>query len=158
MKALRSRAGHVDGDMPVVLPASPFPDMPERRLLRAVLEDGLRAYIGRAKIEAGWQRNVDRQRSRTQVEAAAWFASPAMGWPCAFGRICEALGIDASWFRRKLREEDGAALAAAIRHVGVRSARRVVVGSRELCGTKGPRGSAYGSRAGAGLTVRKEAE
>jgi hypothetical protein len=36
-------------------------------------------------------------------ELEAWFASDNQEWPCSFENICNLLGYDIGYFRRKLR-------------------------------------------------------
>ena len=68
---------------------------PERRLMLAVLEDAIDAYVD----------NVGAQRGNRRVrfnEAANWFRSNDTEWPFSFVCICDALGIDPAVIRRML--------------------------------------------------------
>jgi hypothetical protein len=86
---------------------------PEQRLQYGVLEnamDELRMLAGRVRsIRFGTAEAAAEQRSRLQArfdETCAWFADEDDAHPFTFLRICESLGIDASYFRRGLRERD----------------------------------------------------
>ena len=68
---------------------------PERRLMRAVLEDGIRT------LHTSAQANQLRA-SKLQREALAWVMSDDRSDVFAFENICEALGIDAGWLRAKV--------------------------------------------------------
>jgi len=68
---------------------------PERRLMLAVLEDAIDAYLD----------NVGAPRGNRRVrfnEAASWFRSNDTEWPFSFVCICDALGIDPALIRRML--------------------------------------------------------
>jgi len=65
---------------------------PERRLLRAVLEDAVRTLLDRARAN---QRRADKLRR----EALAWIVSDDRSDVFTFENICETLGIDAGWLR-----------------------------------------------------------
>lgn len=68
---------------------------PERRLMLAVLEDAIDAYVD----------NVGAPRGNRRVrfnEAASWFRSNDTEWPFSFVCICDALGIDPAVIRRML--------------------------------------------------------
>jgi hypothetical protein len=72
----------------------------ERRLLLAVLEDGIRTLIKHARATRGRAATLRR-------EALTWLLSDANTDPFAFERICEALGIDSARLRgRVLGEAD----------------------------------------------------
>jgi hypothetical protein len=67
----------------------------EKRLMLAVLEDAVNSY----------QRYADATRVRGRRlfwETCEWFYDDDVEWPFSFLRICELLGIDASYFRRGL--------------------------------------------------------
>jgi hypothetical protein len=68
---------------------------PERRLMLAVLEDAIEAYLG----NAGALRGIRRARFR---EAASWFRSEDTEWPFSFVNICDACGLAADVIRRQL--------------------------------------------------------
>jgi hypothetical protein len=79
--------------LPVQL-ANPRADVPERRLVRAVLEDALDVF--RKHVRTG-------QAPGLFAEVEEWFASDDTGWPFAFVNVCDVLGIDAAWLRSRLR-------------------------------------------------------
>ena len=76
-----------------------FPSMSqesgERRLMLAVLEDAIRALL-LAKRAA-----VPAKRLRHDL---AWIQSTAQNEPFAFESICDALGFDSGYLRRRLLE------------------------------------------------------
>ncbi|HEV7733561.1 MAG TPA: hypothetical protein VGR62_15450 [Candidatus Binatia bacterium] len=67
----------------------------ERRLLLAVLEDGIRTLLKHAGATRGRGRNLHR-------EAMAWFSSDAHADVFAFASICEALEIDPGRLRGRV--------------------------------------------------------
>ncbi len=68
---------------------------PERRLMLAVLEDAIDAYLA----NVGALRGIRRARFN---EAASWFGSNDTEWPFSFVCICDVLGIDPAVIRRML--------------------------------------------------------
>jgi hypothetical protein len=70
----------------------------ERRLLLAVLEDGIRTLIKNAHATHGRAFNLRR-------EALSWLTTEDRGDVFAFESICEALGIDPSRLRLKVLAE-----------------------------------------------------
>ena len=72
----------------------------ERRLLLAVLEDGIRTLLKYAHAEHGRARTLRR-------EAFAWIRDEARDDVFAFERICEALGIDAARLRGRILGQAG---------------------------------------------------
>jgi hypothetical protein len=58
-------------------------------LMLAVLEDGIRSYLG--------------SEVRARTEAECWVESPAGGSPFAFRVVCESLGLEPSAVRAALR-------------------------------------------------------
>jgi hypothetical protein len=70
---------------------------PERRLRLAILEDALRYYQQNAGA-------VGRRGRALYEDAADWFASPDRSEPFAFENVCDALGLDAHYIRRCLRQ------------------------------------------------------
>ena len=71
------------------------PSEPERRLLRAVLEDALQTLLKRAAA-------TGLRARRLRDEALAWLLSEERSDVFAFESICETLGIDASWLRARV--------------------------------------------------------
>ena len=65
----------------------------ERRLMLAVLNDGIRGLlqVQRALVSA--------KRARQEL---AWVTSTDHANPFGFENVCDVLGIDASWLRRRL--------------------------------------------------------
>lgn len=68
----------------------------ERRLYMAVLDDAIHQYRSALGIRSPLHRAVVR-------ELEAWFASDDTEWPCSFGNICDIVGYDIGYFRRRLR-------------------------------------------------------
>ena len=97
-----SPPGPLDGDGLVpdtILPEQFFRPSaavpPEKQLLVAVLETALLDF----------QRSADARTPRARRladEVDAWFVADDEGWPCAFLRICHALGLDAAAVRTRL--------------------------------------------------------
>ena len=73
--------------------AGPRIDVPERRLMLAVLEDALDVFRKHVRTGHG---------SDLFADVEAWFASDDSGLPFAFVNVCDALGIDAGWLRARL--------------------------------------------------------
>lgn len=69
---------------------------PIKRLMLAVLEDGLHCF----QAYAGASRGIRRQ---IFVETEAWFADRRADGPFAFETICDTLGIDPNFMRKGLR-------------------------------------------------------
>jgi hypothetical protein len=70
---------------------------PEKRLMLAVLEDG----VGTFQKYAGAS---GRRARRLFAEAEEWFASRDSESPFTFESICEALGLEPEYIRRGLRQ------------------------------------------------------
>jgi hypothetical protein len=70
----------------------------ERRLLLAVLEDGIRTLLKNARATHGRALNLRR-------EAVTWLTTNDRGDVFAFENICEALGIDAPRLRQRVLME-----------------------------------------------------
>ena len=64
----------------------------ERRLMLAVLEDALRTLLGA---------RLGRTNPASMRRELAWLMSPDRSHPFTFERVCDALGIDAHWLRRR---------------------------------------------------------
>jgi hypothetical protein len=77
----------------------------ERRLLLAVLEDGIRAYLKNARATHGRPLNLRR-------EAFNWLTTDDQSDVFAYESICEALGIDAGRLRQRVLSEAAHASAA----------------------------------------------
>lgn len=102
---------------------------PEKALMLAVLEDGIRCFQGHLRHA----RNNPRVLAR---EAEAWIRTVGDPWPCSFDNVCEALGIDPSalraallrWKAARAAERDGGATAAKVYRLHLRTKRRAAVG------------------------------
>lgn len=70
----------------------------ERRLLLAVLEDGIRTLLKYARATHGRAMNLKR-------EAFSWLTAGDRGDVFAFESICEVLGIDAQRLRHRVLSE-----------------------------------------------------
>ncbi len=68
----------------------------ERRLMVAVLEDGVLAYLNNADAP-------DRRRRALFLEAEAWVESHDASWFYSFANVCAALDLHADHLRRGLR-------------------------------------------------------
>ncbi|MCW5889803.1 MAG: hypothetical protein KIT14_04555 [bacterium] len=96
MPRARRRRIFVDGEplTSTVLPSQYFRGdrraelQPEKRLMLAVLEDAITLYIRHPELAA---------------ESVAWVESDDIGWPYAFGNVCDALGLDRDAVRTALR-------------------------------------------------------
>ena len=98
---------------------------PEKRLMLAVLEDGI----------ATFQRTVSattRAARREFEEVRAWLASDDTAWPYAFLNICHVLGFDPDYLRAGVARwrERATALPAGVKVVPIRFAIRRISGSR----------------------------
>ena len=65
----------------------------ERRLMLAILEDAMRTLLGH---------RYGSRHARLQREDLDWLMSDDMDDPFTYLRICDALGIDADWLRRRI--------------------------------------------------------
>jgi hypothetical protein len=70
----------------------------ERRLLLAVLEDGIRTFLKNARATHGRALNLRR-------EAFSWLTTNDRSDVFAFENICEALAIDAGRLRQRVLDE-----------------------------------------------------
>jgi len=107
-RAALSHTGHAVGDMSgfdgevcvryeaVYRRAEPASG--ERRLLLAVLEDGIRTFLKNARATHGRASNLRR-------EALSWLVTGDRADVFAFENICEALGIDAQRLRQRVMAE-----------------------------------------------------
>ena len=98
---------------------------PEKRLMLAVLEDGI----------ATFQRTVSatsRRARREFDEVRTWLASDDTAWPYAFVNVCHVLGFDPDYLRAGLARwlEHATALPAGAKVVPIRFAFRRISGSR----------------------------
>jgi len=72
----------------------------ERRLLLAVLEDGIRTFLKYAQASHGRGLNLRR-------EALTWLTTPDRSDVFSFENICEALGIDPVRLRHRVMTDAG---------------------------------------------------
>ena len=70
---------------------------PEKRLMLAVLEDGVGTFQKYAGV-------TGRRARRLFAEAEEWFASNDAEWPFTFVSICQSLGLEPEYIRRGLRK------------------------------------------------------
>lgn len=83
-----------------------FPLEPERTLLLAILEDGIRCY----------QENLFAHGGKRRVlfeEARDWLFSDDATWFCSFVSICTLLNLSPNYIRRGLRQWEAQAHKAA---------------------------------------------
>jgi hypothetical protein len=79
---------------------------PERELLIAILEDAIYSYR-----KYRWAR--DREGKENFREAEEWIMEGSNDWIFSFNSICEILGLDPDYIRRRLREPDARLTEAA---------------------------------------------
>jgi hypothetical protein len=83
-----------------------IPLEPERILLLAILEDGIRCYQENLFVSGG-------KRRALFEEAEAWLFSDDMSWLCSFVSICTLLNLEPNYIRRGLRQWEGQARKAS---------------------------------------------
>src|SRR5262245_30751251 len=94
--------GGIDLEPAMVLPAQLFGFaldaslVPEKRLLLAVLEEAVVTFQ-RYATEQG------RRGRRLFREAEEWMGSEELCWPCSFRNICDVLGLNSGYRRRRSR-------------------------------------------------------
>ena len=74
-----------------------FPLEPERTLLLAILEDGVRCYQENIYASGGKRRTLFE-------EARDWLFSDDTGWFCSFVSVCTLLNLEPNYIRRGLRQ------------------------------------------------------
>jgi len=74
-----------------------LPLEPERTLLLAILEDGIRCYQENIHVSGGKRRTLFE-------EARDWLFSDDTGWFCSFDSICTLLNLEPNYIRRGLRQ------------------------------------------------------
>lgn len=90
-----------DGGNVLVVPAPRKRiDLPETRLMAAVLESAIAEWLLRRETVA-----LPRHPRRVTMEEdlGGWFASTDRSWPYSFENLCLGLGLDAAGVRRRLR-------------------------------------------------------
>ena len=103
LKIEEPRAGSTGLEPETILPAQYFDRVqidaslqPEKRLMLAVLEDGVGTFQKYAHA-------TGRRARRLFAEAEEWFTSEDAEWPFAFVSICQALSLEPEYLRRGLR-------------------------------------------------------
>ena len=74
-----------------------LPLEPERTLLLAILEDGVRCYQENIYASGGKRRTLFE-------EARDWLFSDDTGWFCSFVSVCTLLNLEPNYIRRGLRQ------------------------------------------------------
>ena len=74
-----------------------LPLEPERTLLLAILEDGVRCYQENIYASGGKRRTLFE-------EARDWLFSDDTGWFCSFFSVCTLLNLEPNYIRRGLRQ------------------------------------------------------
>ena len=64
----------------------------ERKLMAAVLSDGVEAYISKCL-------SVHVSKNKNNTEAMDWVETPDASYPFSFDTVCYSLGIDANYLR-----------------------------------------------------------
>lgn len=82
---------------------------PERMLMIAVLEEAARCF-------SNYGTASDRKQRALYEEARDWFASEDRSHLYAFENVCDVLGIDPAWLRRRLLQARNARRARADAH------------------------------------------
>jgi len=83
-----------------------FPLEPERTLLLAVLEDGIRCFQENLFAAGGKRRTLFE-------EANEWLFNDDSAWFCSFISICTLLNLEPNYIRRGLRQWEAQARKAA---------------------------------------------
>ena len=83
-----------------------FPLEPERTLLLAVLEDGIRCFQENLFAPGG-------KRQMLFEEAKDWLFSDDADWFCSFISVCTLLNLEPNYIRRGLRQWEARAREAA---------------------------------------------
>ena len=91
---------------------------PERALMRAMLQDAILCLLGEAAPA--------KERPRLASEARFWIASHSREWVYSFESVCDALGYDPDYLRRRLFEMADSRRASA----------PVVTGEQPACDTR----------------------
>lgn len=76
---------------------------PEKRLMLAIMEDGISCYLKNLFATGAERRQVF-------DEAAAWITEPDGDWVFSFASICDALGLNPAYVREgllRLKERNG---------------------------------------------------
>jgi hypothetical protein len=89
---------------------------PERALMHAMLQDAVMCLIGEAAPAS--------DRERLAADARYWVESHSREWVFAFESVCDGLGIDADWARRRLLAMADARRSTATQGCVLRSLRK----------------------------------
>ncbi len=65
----------------------------ERRLMAALLSDGIEAYISQCAVAGNWQ------SEDVHVDAFEWVETRDLSYVFSFDNVCECLGINADYLR-----------------------------------------------------------
>ena len=80
-------------------------DKPIKKLWIAVLEDGIRCFLGEGKT-LHYFADPRTRRARLSIEARDWIFDKEATGPFSFNVLCDALGIDQSYLRERLARMD----------------------------------------------------
>ena len=112
----------------VLTPAQYYPQrrgegaiQPLKRLMMAVLEDALRCFQNGASA-TGSRRNLQ------SMEAEEWFCDTRREGPFSFESVCETLGVESGFLRRRVRQWRDQQLAGIVLRPLVRRAPVMRVG------------------------------
>jgi len=73
---------------------------PRKRLMLAVLMSAVSDCQQRMERTGAGSTSA----RRTMLEAVAYVTSTDRSWPFSFENLCEAVGLDAGWLRRRLQD------------------------------------------------------
>ena len=96
-----------------------IPLEPERILLLAILEDGVRCYQENLLASGGKRRGLFE-------EAKEWLFSDDASWFCSFVSICTLLNLEPNYIRRGLRQWEQRARKAAKQQANAAVEQRLV--------------------------------
>jgi hypothetical protein len=74
---------------------------PQKRLMLAVLQTAVDDCLGSRTRQA---RGLPRPGRKEHEDARAYVESTDRSWPFTFENLCEAIGLDAGWLRRRLTQ------------------------------------------------------
>jgi hypothetical protein len=88
-------SNHRIQELTPVVETAPKPESDKRRLMLAVLEEALTTF------QRGLVSDVAERRKHA-CEVETWVASDAVDWPFAFENVCDCLGIEPDYVRRRM--------------------------------------------------------
>jgi hypothetical protein len=88
-------SNHRIQELTPVVEVAPKPESDKRRLMLAVLEEALTTF------QRGLVSDVAERRKHA-CEVETWVASDAVDWPFAFENVCDCLGIEPDYVRRRM--------------------------------------------------------